>query len=280
MNRWYRAYEGTVTDAKLAEVALVAGCSRSVAIAAWHAILESAATCNAGGCFDTTPRRVAAILCEPLAVIEAIFAEFVTLGMVADGCVAAWKHRQYESDSSTERSRAYRERKRNGDATLQQRHVTPPETETETEITANAVIIPSKPKATEAGFETFWQRYPRRVGKQAALKAWLAAQRRGHDTERIMAGLARHDGAWPDETEFIPHPATWLNQGRYDDEPEAKRNGLAARNGSAQHGQHRRGDPALDMLRDAMGGGFAAASESDTWPPASGGRDWIALPPV
>ena len=36
MSRWYRAYEGTVTDAKLGEVALVAECSRAVVIAAWH----------------------------------------------------------------------------------------------------------------------------------------------------------------------------------------------------------------------------------------------------
>ena len=32
MSRWYRAYEGTVTDAKLGEAALIAECSRSVAI--------------------------------------------------------------------------------------------------------------------------------------------------------------------------------------------------------------------------------------------------------
>ena len=133
MSRWYRAYEGTVTDAKLAEVALVAGCSRSVAIAAWHCILEAAATCNSGGAFDTTPRRVAAILCEPLGLITAIFTEFAALGMISDSVVTSWSRRQYESDSSTERSRRHREAKRNGDATLQQQHATPPETETETE---------------------------------------------------------------------------------------------------------------------------------------------------
>lgn len=131
MSRWYRAYEGTVTDAKLGEVALVAGCSRSVAIAAWHCILESAAGANDCGRFDATPRRVAVILGEPLATIEAVFSEMRELGMIEDDSVTAWKRRQFQSDTSTERSRKHRETKRNGDATLQERCATPPDTETE-----------------------------------------------------------------------------------------------------------------------------------------------------
>lgn len=132
MSRWYRAYEGTVTDAKLGEAALIAGCSRSVAIAAWHCILESCATAQRGGEYDTNPRRVAVILSEPLAAIDALFAAFTEIGMLENGSVTAWKQRQFESDTSTERSRKHRATKRNGDATLQQRDATPPETETET----------------------------------------------------------------------------------------------------------------------------------------------------
>lgn len=154
MSRWYRAYEGTVTDAKLGEAALMAECSRSVAIAAWHCILESCASAQRGGEFDTTPRRVAVILAEPVAVIDALFSAFIELGMIGNGTVTAWKHRQYESDTSTERSRKHRERKRsgsatdgNGDATLQQRDATPPETDTETETErekgARAQDVPS-----------------------------------------------------------------------------------------------------------------------------------------
>ena len=133
MSRWYRAYEGTVTDAKLGEVALVAGCSRSVAIAAWHCILESCASAQRGGEYETNPRRVAVILGEAVSTIEALFAAFTEIGMIGDGAVTAWKLRQFESDTSTERSRKHRERQRNGAATLQGRSATPPETETETE---------------------------------------------------------------------------------------------------------------------------------------------------
>lgn len=131
MSRWYRAYSGTVRDDKLAECAIIAGCSRSIVIATWHAILESAADAADGGRFDTTPRRVAALLVEPAAAIEAVFAAMTEVALIGDGTVTAWKKRQYESDNSTERSRRHREQKRNADATLQERSATPPYTDTE-----------------------------------------------------------------------------------------------------------------------------------------------------
>jgi hypothetical protein len=90
MSRWYRAYEGTVTDAKLGEAALVAECSRSVAIAAWHCILESCATAQRGGEYDTSPRRVAVILGEAVDTIAAVFDAFVELDMIGNGAVTAW----------------------------------------------------------------------------------------------------------------------------------------------------------------------------------------------
>ena len=70
---------------------LVAECSRAVVIATWHAILESCAAVNDGGRFDTTPRRVAAILGEPAAKVEAVFAAFAGLGMVEGDRLTAWR---------------------------------------------------------------------------------------------------------------------------------------------------------------------------------------------
>ena len=138
MTRWYRAYAGTIKDDKLAEAAVVAGCSRSVVIATWHAILESAAETAGGGRFDTTSRRVAAALGEPASVIEAVFNAMQEIGLVSGSEIPAWKRRQYESDNSTERSRRHRETARNGNATLQGRCATPPYTETETDTDTKA----------------------------------------------------------------------------------------------------------------------------------------------
>jgi hypothetical protein len=139
VNRWYRAYEGTVTDAKLAEAAAVADVSRAVSIAAWHALLESAATVNNCGSYEITPRRVSVILCEPTAAVEALFAAYCEIGLIKDGVVLSWKRRQHESDSSTERTRKWREKKQRetavcdaGDDYETSRDA--PETETETEV--------------------------------------------------------------------------------------------------------------------------------------------------
>jgi hypothetical protein len=96
MSRWYRAYEGTVTDAKLAEAAVVADVSRAVSIAAWHCLLESAAALNNCGSYEVTPRRVSIILCEAPAAVEALFAAYSEIGLIKDGVVLSWKKRQFD----------------------------------------------------------------------------------------------------------------------------------------------------------------------------------------
>jgi hypothetical protein len=157
LTRWYRAYEGTVTDAKLGEVALVAGCSRSVAIAAWHCILESACTSNDGGRFKATSRNVAVTLQEQVATVDAVFKELENLEMIKNGYVVAWSRRQYQSDSSTERSRKHRENKvatrRNVAATLQQRCATAPDTDTDTEVEEknNLTVVPKETAKAKRG---------------------------------------------------------------------------------------------------------------------------------
>lgn len=70
------------------------------------------------------------------------------------------------------------------------------------------------------GFLAFWAEYPKRVGKDAAAKAFGSAMRRittPDPLETILAGLRRALPGW-DDPQFIPHPATWLNQGRWDDD--------------------------------------------------------------
>jgi hypothetical protein len=182
MSRWYRAYEGTVTDAKLAEVALSAETSRSVVIACWHAVLENAASLNDGGRIELPARRVAAILCEPVAVIERVFAEFRAVGLLDDSGVCAWRRRQFDSDTSTERSRKHREAKRNADATLQNADASPPETETETEEDYKAIALSSAdPDVAEAMVEIYHEIgagiWPK-VGK-------LSPSRKAHARQRL-----------------------------------------------------------------------------------------------
>lgn len=70
----------------------------------------------------------------------------------------------------------------------------------------------------DARFDAWWGIYPRRVGKKQAHKAFAAALREV-DFETLMA--ATHAFAASDKArgDFCPHPTTWLNQGRWDDDP-------------------------------------------------------------
>jgi hypothetical protein len=71
----------------------------------------------------------------------------------------------------------------------------------------------------EREFSEFWQVYPRRSGKQAAKKAFvIACKQVGVDVVLDGARRFAKDPYLPVK-QFIPHPATWLNQGRWDDEP-------------------------------------------------------------
>ena len=70
-------------------------------------------------------------------------------------------------------------------------------------------------------FDMFWRGYPRKIGKGAARKAWAKATDRP-PILAILANIQAHvdSDQWQREGgQFIPHPATWLNQKRWDDEP-------------------------------------------------------------
>lgn len=72
--------------------------------------------------------------------------------------------------------------------------------------------------ARDAEFsQTFWPEYPHKVGKPAALRAFIAARKRA-DLAAIMAGLARYVREKPPDRPWL-NPATFLNQDRFNDEP-------------------------------------------------------------
>ena len=68
-------------------------------------------------------------------------------------------------------------------------------------------------------FNDFWNIYPRKQGKGKAKEAFIKASKLA-DVELILQGAERYatDRNLPDP-KFIPLPATWLNQERWDDGP-------------------------------------------------------------
>ena len=77
------------------------------------------------------------------------------------------------------------------------------------------------------GFDAFWEVYPRKVSKAAAAKAWKAGKL-GSITDGIVADVQKRIATeWKGaEMQYIPHPATYLNQRRWEDEtpPQERHN--------------------------------------------------------
>lgn len=81
---------------------------------------------------------------------------------------------------------------------------------------------PQAPKgAGIEGFAEFWKTYPKKVGKDAAEKAWNRKVKTPETIKAILDAVKIQAGsdAWKkDGGQFIPNPATWLNAGRWKDE--------------------------------------------------------------
>lgn len=72
-----------------------------------------------------------------------------------------------------------------------------------------------------AKFDEFYSLYPRKVGKPAALKAFNKIKPTPVVYNKILEGLAKYKLHWKKQgtkLEFIPHPSTWLNQRRWEDD--------------------------------------------------------------
>jgi hypothetical protein len=77
----------------------------------------------------------------------------------------------------------------------------------------------SEKQRQDALFDQFWAAYPRKVAKPRARKAWNAIKADEALTAQIIEAVARcrQSTQWA-TVEFIAHPATWLNQRRWEDQ--------------------------------------------------------------
>lgn len=68
------------------------------------------------------------------------------------------------------------------------------------------------------GFDKFWSEYPKKVGKAVAEKSWYKVN--PPLTEVLTAiDVQKTTDQWTkDKGKFIPNPATWINQKRWEDE--------------------------------------------------------------
>ena len=228
---WFRWHHGSVTDPKVQLVARKSKQALASVIAVWAFVLEQASASEERGTFGSIDEEAIDCLLDlEDGATGAILAAMGERGLVEDGFVSAWEKRQPKRErtdnTSTERSRSYRDR---------QRHATP---ETDGETPCNATQrqktprgeesreekknTPLPPTGADARFDVFWSAYPKKSGEDAARRAF--AKRKANDAllAEMLAAIAEQAKSpqWvKDGGQYIPNPATWLNEGRWQDEP-------------------------------------------------------------
>jgi hypothetical protein len=99
------------------------------------------------------------------------------------------------------------------------------ETETEQKTPARKKNDPKTGNGYNTEFEKFWEAYPKKVGKGAAWTAWKKKNGRRPDIQILVEVIEKHKQTpdWNKEGgQYIPNPATWLNQHRWEDEISPK----------------------------------------------------------
>lgn len=88
-----------------------------------------------------------------------------------------------------------------------------------------APYIPPAPAPDKTGFDLFWSTFPRKIGKGAAELTWKKLKPDATLQACIIQAVKAQckSEQWRrDQGQFIPHPATWLNGKRWEDEVEVK----------------------------------------------------------
>ncbi len=96
--------------------------------------------------------------------------------------------------------------------------------EVDVEKEEDTPLPPKVESATiEKRFADFWKVYPKKKGKGYALKAWKRLKPTQELCDTILKAVQAQKSwsSWQEgQGRYIPHPATWLNQGRWEDEAD------------------------------------------------------------
>ncbi len=214
---WFRWHHGSVTDPKFQLVAKKSGASLSDVLAVWTYLLEKASAAEFRGCFgEVDCESVDCLFGFDEGKTDAILFQMVDRKLIADEYIVAWEKRQVkrerESDNSSERVKAFREK---------QRQVTPSnasdEQETPREEKRREEVNTT---ASPVGFAEFWSAYPKKKNKGDAEKAWKVVKPNADLLAKILKAVevAKAGNDWrKDGGQFIPFPATWLRAKGWED---------------------------------------------------------------
>ena len=159
--------------------------------------------------------------------VEALLNTLRFNGLIDEDKMHDWDEMQYPSDSSTERVKQHRERAKQHHRNVSSNVSVTPQNRIDKNRVETETEQPPKPPARKLadvpeGFPHWYDAYPRKVGKLAAVKAWKkikpSRELAGRMATAIRNQTAQHHFQNGKGEDHIPNPTTWLNQGRWDDE--------------------------------------------------------------
>jgi hypothetical protein len=221
---WLCWHIGTTTDPKFGAVAKrCSNVTKHLVVAVWAHLLEQAFEATDKGSIEgiDTEDVAIALECEEdqvSAIIEAMAAK----GLIEDGKIANWNKRQ--NSTSTERVKRFRDKKKADEtpetvSPVSETHET--RTDRQTDIQTN-IEKKAGARAPDPDFENWWSVYPRKASKGQALKAYIAARKRGIGASELLAGAKRYAADPKRDDKFTKHAATWLNAECWLDEQPSK----------------------------------------------------------
>jgi len=161
---------------------------------------EIAALCNAHGyCYATNGYFADLYVVEPTTVSEWI-SQLATAGHIRIELTGRGR-RLYLSTTLREKPKPPSGK---AEAPLREK----PKQNTTSNTTSNTITSPPAPD-----FDLWWEKYPRRLGKKAALRCWLARAKDGVTAEeltRARDGYVAHCSAERTEMKYVMHPTTFL----------------------------------------------------------------------
>ncbi len=236
--KWFRSWHGAPTDTKWLMIAARAKVQPVVVIATAWALMDCASQAEERGdvshfCHESFAAFAGVTSDEVQNVMDVLR----STGIITDNHLKAWAKRQPKrEDNSTERTKEYRERKRN--QTQRDASVTQCDAPEKSRVDTDIKKEPSVQKKDNTEFETWWFVYPHKVGKGAARKAWSTACGLA-SLETLLQGVEKYARDKPADRPWC-NPATWLNQQRWMDEPGPEPNS----------GKRGWGETAMEMIRD------------------------------
>lgn len=126
-----------------------------------------------------------------------------------EGLFTGWDYTVYESPPTTQFTEVGENRQSENPKSVNQ-----PLLSTDSSLSTDKTKYISR-------FNVFWEAYPRKEGKKNAEKVFSKLKPNEELLKVMLSALEVHkqQKGWQDK-QFIPHPATWLNQERWNDEVE------------------------------------------------------------